>query len=121
MLPPLQNGHPTAAPASDLHAPPPALPRAAAVLALVAPPAMAVVAGVALAGNAWIAGLAVVLVVLISGALWLALTTRGALRVLGSAGAVLATAGLVIVLATHWQGIVVLLLLALLLARYRAG
>jgi diacylglycerol kinase family enzyme len=92
--------------------------RVAAVLALLAPVAMIVVTAVALAGDVWIAVLAVALVVAGSALLWLALTTRGATRVIGAAGAVLANAGLVVVLATHWHGVVVLVVLALLLAVY---
>src|SRR5262249_4703056 len=47
---------------------------------------------------------------------WLALTHRGQRRALGGVLAALATAGLIVVLATHWQGVVVLLVLLVLLA-----
>jgi diacylglycerol kinase family enzyme len=101
--------------------------RFAAIVALLVPVAMAVVAAVALAGDVPIAVLAVVLVLVANAAIWLALTERGALRAFGAAAAVLATAGLVAVLATNWQGLVVLIVLLLLLplfgsaARYALG
>jgi len=92
------------------------LPRIAAVLALLAPAAMAVVAAVALAGDVAIAALAVGLVLAASSAIWFALTARGAPRIAGAALGGLAAAGLVVVLATHWQGVLVLAALLLLLA-----
>ena len=79
---------------------------------------MAVVAAVALAGDVAIAVLAVGLVLVASGAIWFALTRRGARRALGAVAAVLAAAGLVVVLATHWQGLLVLVALLLLLALF---
>jgi len=94
------------------------LPRIAAVLALLAPAAMAVIAAVALAGDVAIAALAVGLVLVASGAIWLALTARGAPRIAGAALAGLAAAGLIVVLATHWQGVLVLAALLLLLAAF---
>jgi len=97
---------------------PPWLRRVAAILALLAPLAMAVVAAIALAGDVPIAALAVALVLLATAALWFALTERGTLRALGAAVAVLAGAGLVVVLATHWQGVLVLVSLLLLLALF---
>jgi hypothetical protein len=95
--------------------------RVAAVVALLAPAAMAVVAAVALAGDVVIAALAVGLVLAASAAIWFALTVRGAPRVFGAAVGGLAAAGLVVVVATHWQGVLVLaaLLLLLGLARWR--
>jgi diacylglycerol kinase family enzyme len=90
--------------------------RACAVLALLAPVAMAVVAAVALAGDVAIAVLAVGLVMGTSGAVWFALTRRGSRRAAGVALATLAGAGLFVVLATHWQGVLVLVALVLLLA-----
>jgi diacylglycerol kinase family enzyme len=90
--------------------------RACAVLALLAPVAMAVVAAVALAGDVAIAAVAVGLVMGTSGAVWFALTRRGSRRAAGVALATLAGAGLFVVLATHWQGVLVLVALVLLLA-----
>jgi diacylglycerol kinase family enzyme len=101
--------------------------RAAAIVALLAPVAMAVVAAVALSGDLPIAALAVALVLLATAAGWFALTEHGARRALGALAAVLAGAGLVAVLATHWQGVLVLVALLLLLglfglaARYAMG
>jgi diacylglycerol kinase family enzyme len=92
--------------------------RTAAILALVMPAAMAVVAALALAGDVPVAVLAVVLVLLENAAVWFALTGRGAQRVLGSVVAVLAGAGLIVVLTTHWQGLLVLAALLLLLALF---
>ena len=92
--------------------------RIAAILALVTPAAMAVVAAVALAGDLPIAVLAVGLVLLTNAAIWFALTERGALRALGAVVGVLAGAGLIVVLATHWQGLLVLAALLLLLALF---
>jgi diacylglycerol kinase family enzyme len=89
--------------------------RMAAVLACLAPVAMAVVAAVALAGDVAIAVLAVALLLVASAAIWVALTTRGAGRALGIALAALAGAGLVAVVATHWQGVLVLVALLALL------
>ena len=73
-------------------------------------------AAVALAGDLAIAALAVALVVVASAAVWFALTRRGARRAIGAALAGLAGAGLIVVLATHWQGVLVLVALLLLLA-----
>jgi diacylglycerol kinase family enzyme len=79
---------------------------------------MAVVVAVALAGDVPVAVLAVGLVLLANAAIWHALTERGALRALGAAVAVLAGAGLIVVLANHWQGLLVLVALLLLLALF---
>ena len=92
--------------------------RIAAIVALVTPAAMAVVAAIALAGDIPIAVLAVGLVLLANAAIWFALTERGTLRALGAVVAVLAGAGLIVVLATHWQGVLVLAALLLLLALF---
>jgi diacylglycerol kinase family enzyme len=92
--------------------------RFAAIVALVVPVAMVVVAAVALAGDVPIAVLAVVLVLVANAAVWFALTERGALRAFGAMVAALATAGLVVVLATHWHGLLVLIGLLLLLALF---
>jgi diacylglycerol kinase family enzyme len=86
--------------------------------ALLAPVAMAVVAAVALAGDVLVAVLAVALVLTAVAAGWLALTHRGRVRAAGAALAALATAGLIVVVATHWQGVVVLLVLLGLLALF---
>src|SRR6516165_1935707 len=92
--------------------------RLAALVALLAPVAMAVVAAVALAGDVLIALLAVALVLIAIAADWFALTRRGRGRAAGVALALLATAGLIVVVATHWQGVLVLLALLLLLALF---
>jgi diacylglycerol kinase family enzyme len=86
--------------------------------ALLAPVAMVVVAAVALAGDVLIALLAVVLVLAAIAADWLALTHRGRGRAAGAVLALLATAGLIVLVATHWQGVLVLLALLLLLALF---
>src|SRR5262249_50332940 len=78
----------------------------------------AVVAAVALADDILIALLAVALVFTAIAAGWLALTHRGRARAASAALAALATAGLIVVVATHWQGVLVLLALLLLLALY---
>lgn len=85
--------------------------RLAALVALLCPLAMAVTVAVALAGDVAIAVLAVALVAGASACLWVALTNRGGSRLLGGVLAGLAAAGLIVVLATHWHGIVVLALL----------
>jgi diacylglycerol kinase family enzyme len=77
---------------------------------------MAVVAAVALAGDVPVAVLAVGLVLVCSAAVWFALTRRGPRRALSAALAALSGVGLIVVLATHWQGVVVLVALLLLLA-----
>ena len=51
-----------------------------------------------------------------SAAIWFALTRRGPRRAAGAALATLAGAGLIVVLATNWQGVLVLVALLLLLA-----
>ena len=92
--------------------------RGAAILALLAPIAMAVVAAVALAGDVAIAVLAVALVLGASATMWVALTNRGGVRAVAAVAALLAAGGLVAVLATHWQGVIVLVALLLLLAAF---
>ena len=77
---------------------------------------MAIVAAVALAGDLAIAALAVGLLLVTSAAIWFALTRRGSRRAAGTALAGLAGGGLIVVLATHWQGVLVLVVLVLLLA-----
>jgi diacylglycerol kinase family enzyme len=102
-------------------------PRIAAVLALLAPVVMVVVAAVALAGDVPIAVLAVGLVLVCSAGIWFALTRRGPRRAAGAVLTALSGIGLIVVLATHWQGVVVLVVLLLLLgvfglaARYALG
>ncbi|MGH2912185.1 MAG: diacylglycerol/lipid kinase family protein [Solirubrobacteraceae bacterium] len=90
--------------------------RVAAVFALLTPVAMIVVTVVALAGDLAIAALAVGLVAGVGGGIWLALTRRGSGRAGGAALTMLGGAGLIVVLATHWQGLLVLVALFLLLA-----
>lgn len=102
--------------ADGLTARPPWRTRVAAVVALLAPVAMAIVAMVALAGDLAIAALAVGLVLVASVAIWFALTRRGPRRAAAVALAALAGTGLIVVLATHWQGVLALVGLLLLLA-----
>jgi diacylglycerol kinase family enzyme len=92
--------------------------RLAAIVALAVPVAMVVAAAVALAGDVSIAVLAVVLVLVANASVWFALTERGALRAFGAVAAALAAGGLVVVLATHWHGLLVLIGLLLLLALF---
>jgi diacylglycerol kinase family enzyme len=92
-----------------------------AVVALLAPVAMAVLVAVALAGDLAIAALAVVLVLAASAAAWAALTTHGARRTASWAVAALACAGLIAVVVSNWQGVLVLLALALALAVFGAA
>ena len=94
------------------------LTRLAALVALLAPLAMAVLAAVALAGDVAIAVLAVALILASTAAAWVALTSRGAWRIAGATLAALAAAGLIVVLITNWQGVLVALALALLLALF---
>ena len=79
---------------------------------------MAIVAAVALAGDVPVAVLAVGLVLLCSAAIWLALTRRGPRRAASATLAALSGAGLLVVLATNWHGVVVLVALLLLLAMF---
>jgi diacylglycerol kinase family enzyme len=88
------------------------------VVALLAPLAMAVLAAAALSGDVAIAVLAVALLLLACGATWFALTRSGPRRAGGVVAATLAVVGLIIVLATHWQGVLVLIAVLLLLAVY---
>ena len=77
---------------------------------------MVAVAAVALAGDVPIAILAVVLVLACIAFIWLAVTRRGPRRALSAALAALSAIGLIVVLVTNWQGVVVLVALLLLLA-----
>lgn len=101
---------------SSMTARPPWLARIAAAVALAAPVVMVLVAAVALAGDVPVAVLAVGLVLVCSAAVWFALTRRGPRRALSAALAALSGIGLIAVLVTHWQGVVVLVALLLLLA-----
>lgn len=92
--------------------------RIAAVVGLLAPVAMAIVAGVSLSGKVGVAVLAVALVLVASAAAWLALTTRGVARAAGAAIAVLTSAGFVVVLATNLHGVLALTALVLLAAAF---
>ena len=105
-----------ATPGNDQAARPPWRSRIAAIVALIAPVLMAVVAAVALAGDVPVAVLAVGLVLACSAAIWLALTRRGPRRALGAVLAALSGIGLIVVLVANWHGVVVLLALMLLLA-----
>ncbi len=116
-----------ATPGSDLTVRPPWRFRIAALVALVAPVVMVVVAAIALAGDVPVAVLAVVLVLVCSAFVWFALTRRGPRRALSAALAALSGIGLIVVLVTNWQGVVLLVaLLGLLVvfglaARYALG
>ncbi len=90
--------------------------RVAAVVALIAPVVMVVVAAIALAGDVPVAVLTVVLVLVCSAFIWFALTRRGKRRALSAALAALSAIGLIVVLVTNWQGVLVLVGLLLLLA-----
>jgi diacylglycerol kinase family enzyme len=79
---------------------------------------MVAVAAVALAGDVPIAVLAVGLVLVCSAAIWVALTRRGPRRMVACALVALGGIGLVVVLVTHWQGVVVLVALFLLLSLF---
>jgi diacylglycerol kinase family enzyme len=92
--------------------------RGAAIVALLAPVAMVAIAAVALADRVAIAVLAVALLLLASASTWVALTSRGARRLAGTGLATLAAAGLIVVFATHWQGVLVLVALLALLALF---
>jgi diacylglycerol kinase family enzyme len=92
------------------------LSRLAAVVALLAPVVMVVVAAIALAGDVPVAVLAVVLLLLCSAFIWFSLTRRGSRRALSAALAALSGIGLIVVLVTNWQGALVLVALLLLLA-----
>jgi len=78
----------------------------------------AAVAAVALAGDVPVAVLAVGLVLVCSAAVWFALTRRGPRRALSAALGAISGIGLIVVLVTHWQGVVVLVVLLLLLAGF---
>lgn len=106
---------------SDPHSPSRLLLRIAAIVALLAPAAMAAMLIAALSGDLGIAALAVALVLAISATLWLALTTRGGSHAVGIVLCLLAAGGLGAVLATHWQGVLVLIALVLLLAIFGAA
>jgi diacylglycerol kinase family enzyme len=101
--------------------------RLAAVVALLAPIVMVVVAAIALAGDVPVALLTVVLLLVCSAFIWFALTRRGPRRALSAALAALSGIGLIVVLVANWQGVVVLAALLLLLgvfglaARYALG
>jgi hypothetical protein len=116
-----------ATPGSDLAARPPWRSRIAAVVALIAQVVMVVVVAIALAGDVPVALLAVGLVLVCSAFIWFALTRRGLRRALSAALAALSGIGLIVVLVTNWQGVVVLVALLLLLsvfmlaARYALG
>ena len=105
-----------ATPGSDLAVRAPWRSRIAAVVALIAPVVMVVVAAVALAGDVPVAVLAIGLVLACSTFIWFALTRRGPRRVLSAALVALSGIGLIVVLVANWQGVVVLIALLLLLA-----
>ena len=82
--------------------------RSAALLALIAPLALALLVGIVLANRAAVAVLAAGLAIAASVALWYALIHRGALRAAGAAASAIAATGLIVILATHWHGVLVL-------------
>src|SRR3984957_2459357 len=90
--------------------------RLTAVVALLAPVVMVVVAAIALAGDVPVAVLAVVLLLVCSAFIWFSLTRRGPRRALSAALATLSGIGLIVVLVANWQGGVVFVVLLLLLA-----
>jgi diacylglycerol kinase family enzyme len=92
--------------------------RAAALAALAAPIAAVVILVVKLRGHfgELVATLALLLVTDV--AVFFALTRRGAARMAGAAVAVLAGAGLIVVLATNWRGIVLFVLVMALIALF---
>ncbi len=96
-------------------------PRVAAIVALLAPVAMVVVALVALAGDLALAAGVVALVLLASAAAWYALTRSGRRRAVGAVLALLAATGLVALLIANWHGLLVLLALLALLALFGLG
>ncbi len=85
--------------------------RACALVALLVPVAMAVILVVALQDNVDVTVLALGLLFVANTALWFGLTRRGALRAGAAVVGVLAAAGLVVVLAYHWHGVIVLVAL----------
>jgi diacylglycerol kinase family enzyme len=99
----------------------PLRPRLAAIVALLAPVAMAAVVVVALVGDLAIAALALALVGVASAAIWFALTRRGRARAAGVILTALAAAGLLVVLVTNWHGLFVLLAVFALLALFGAS
>lgn len=94
--------------------------RASAIVALLAPLAMAAIAIAALIGDVAIAALALAAVLVASTAMWFALTHRGAERLLAAILAMCAVGGLVAILIVHWHGILVVCVLLALLALFGA-
>ena len=92
--------------------------RLAALVALAAPLAAAALLLARLHGSFWIFVAALALLFAADVAVWFGLTRRGAGRIAGAVVAVLAAAGFVVVLATHWQGIVVFVILLALIALF---
>ena len=81
--------------------------RAAALVALAAPIAAVVILLIKLRGHFGELVGTIALLLVTDIAVFFALTRRGAARMAGAAVAVLAAAGLIVVLATNWRGIVV--------------
>jgi diacylglycerol kinase family enzyme len=92
--------------------------RLAALVALLAPLAAAVLLLVKLKGNADTVVLAIALLLICDIEVFNALTHRGMSRIFGAVVAVLAAAGLIVVLATHWKGIVLLIAVVALIALF---
>jgi diacylglycerol kinase family enzyme len=99
----------------------PLRPRLAAIVALLAPLALAAVVVVALVGDLAIAALALALVIVASAAIWFALTRRGRARAAGVVLTGLAAAGLLAVLVANWHGLLVLLAVFALLVLFGAS
>lgn len=95
--------------------------RAAAILALLAPLAMAAVTIAALAGDIAVAALAFAALLVASAAMWLALTRSGGRRAFGVVLAVCAVLALVVLLTVSWHGVLLILVLLLLLALFGAS
>jgi diacylglycerol kinase family enzyme len=90
--------------------------RAAAIVALLAPPTMVAVTIAALVGDIVVAALAFVAVLAASAATWFALTRRGRSRAFGVVLAACAVVALLVLLIVSWHGVLLILVLLLLLA-----
>lgn len=95
--------------------------RAAAIVALLAPPTMVAVTIAALAGDVVVVALAFVAVLVASAATWFALTRRGRRRAFGVALAVCAVAALLALLIVSWHGVLLIVVLLSLLATFGAS
>lgn len=105
----------------DHAGPVPAARRAAAVVALLAPPAALLVALSAITSGALWALATALCVLLAAGFAWLMLTRRGLLRVLSGLGVLVAVVALVVFQVLHWRSTLIFLLLLGLLAVFGAA